>query len=82
MRINLGTVLFAMRDPKGALAELDKAIELDPRNGGAYAARADIFRANGDRKAALADYREALRLAPPDWRPRAQLENFLRECKE
>jgi tetratricopeptide (TPR) repeat protein len=51
-------------DPARALADLDRAVEADPKNAGAYARRGDCLRVLGDGERALANYRRALALDP------------------
>jgi tetratricopeptide (TPR) repeat protein len=47
-----------------ALADYDRAIEIDPRSAVAYLNRAALFLQMGDRARATADYRQALALPP------------------
>jgi hypothetical protein len=46
------------------IAQLDKAISLNPRSPKRYCDRADFYRYRGDLDKALADYTEAIRLKP------------------
>ena len=46
------------------LADMAKALEIDPKNAGFYANRASVHRQNKDDVRALADYAEAIRLEP------------------
>ena len=47
-----------------ALADLNEAIRLDPKDAGLFAGRAEIYWQLGEREKALADYQEAIRLDP------------------
>ena len=51
-------------DHKGALADYDKAIEIDPENADLYFNRGNAKHALGDDEGALADYDKALELNP------------------
>jgi tetratricopeptide (TPR) repeat protein/WD40 repeat protein len=53
-----------MGNPRAAMADLDKAIELAPNFGRAYYNRANVFRWLGDNESAERDYRKALELEP------------------
>jgi lipoprotein NlpI len=52
------------RDLDRAIADLDQAIRLDPKDAGAYGNRGDAWRAKGDLDRAIADYDEAIRINP------------------
>src|SRR5258708_2394964 len=56
--------LETKRDLKGAMADLDKAIRIDPKSLQAYAARGSMYQWQGDNDLAIADYNEILRLEP------------------
>ncbi|MBI3723559.1 hypothetical protein HY251_06350, partial [bacterium] len=51
-------------DWEGAISELSKAIELEPRNAGLFARRGALRERKGDPPGATADYRKSLELAP------------------
>ena len=51
-------------DNDGALADLTKALELDPRFAAAWVTRGEVKSNKGDNDGAIADYNEAIRLAP------------------
>jgi tetratricopeptide (TPR) repeat protein len=62
--------LYLKRERIGeAIADLDRAIALNPRLATAYGDRGIAHRKNGDYELAIADYREAIRLWPEwhDW---------------
>jgi tetratricopeptide (TPR) repeat protein len=63
-RYRAAVALVGKRDFKGAEAELDRAIALDPRLAVAYAARASARFGLGRTRDAAADYRAALDLDP------------------
>jgi tetratricopeptide (TPR) repeat protein len=52
------------RDLKGAMADLNEAIRLDPRTANAYSSRARLYTKAGDTKRSFADLNEAIRLDP------------------
>ena len=54
----------AVGEPATALADCNRAIELDPTLAVAYASRAEALVTLGDRDGALADYAEAVRHDP------------------
>jgi Tfp pilus assembly protein PilF len=57
-----------------AVMDFTEAIRLSPDYARAYAGRALAFAAGGDRTSALADYRKALALSPPEWSERKSIE--------
>ena len=61
---NLGKILNDLRDPEKALEHLNIAIKLNKKNPSAYLNRANSKRVQGEIDEALADYRNALKLAP------------------
>jgi tetratricopeptide (TPR) repeat protein len=63
-QVTLAATLAAAKHLERALADYDRAIELDPKYASAYVNRADVYRKNGDRERALADYGKAIELAP------------------
>jgi tetratricopeptide (TPR) repeat protein len=56
-------------DYEGAIADLTKAIELDPKQARAYAERGWARRQKGDNDGAIADYNRAIELDPKFSRP-------------
>jgi Flp pilus assembly protein TadD len=52
------------QDPKGAVADLDEAIRLDPNDSGAHLNRGVALAFLNEHRRALADYDEAIRLNP------------------
>ncbi len=64
LRASLAGTLGAMGRYDEALAELDRAIELEPLNVEAYHNRAVIRERGGDNPGAIADYQTALRYQP------------------
>jgi Flp pilus assembly protein TadD len=58
-----------------AIVDFTEAVKLNPHYVLAYAGRGMAFAAGGDRVSALADYRKALELAPPDWVDRKSVES-------
>jgi tetratricopeptide (TPR) repeat protein len=61
---NRGLAKSDLGDVKGALADFDKALELDPDNAGAYGNRGNTRSAMGDLQGALADFDHLLKLDP------------------
>lgn len=63
-----GAARVATKDLKGAMADLNQAISLNPEyiKGTAYLLRGGLRAQQGDFKGALADYNEAVRLDPED----------------
>jgi tetratricopeptide (TPR) repeat protein len=55
---------FALRDDKGAVADLDEAVRLDPRAAGAYWCRGLCWCEKGRFDRAIADFEEATRIEP------------------
>ncbi|AFZ02622.1 serine protease [Calothrix sp. PCC 6303] len=66
-----GIARFGTKDQKGALADLNEAIRLNPEaiEDTAYSVRATIRYAQGDIQGALTDYNEAIRLNPQKAEP-------------
>jgi tetratricopeptide (TPR) repeat protein len=62
----LAATMAAAKHLERALADHDRAIELDPKYASAYMNRAEVYRKNGDRDRALADFGKAIELAPND----------------
>src|SRR5581483_5288199 len=68
---NRGTILLQLKDPQGALADLDKCVKLEPRRPGGWAYRANAKAALGDYADAVKDLTRALDLHDPEkpWTP-------------
>jgi tetratricopeptide (TPR) repeat protein len=64
LRASYGGVLGALGRYDEALEQLDKAIELEPLNAEAYHNRGLVHERRGEREAAIAEYRTALRYRP------------------
>lgn len=64
LRASYGGVLGALGRYDEALAQLDRAIELEPLNAEAYHNRGLVHERRGEREAAIAEYRSALRYQP------------------
>ena len=64
LRASYGGVLGAVGRYDEALVQLDRAIELDPLNAEAYHNRGLVHERRGEREAAIAEYRSALRYRP------------------
>ena len=60
MRVNLGTALERVGDPRGALAEYDAALGLDPGLWEAWYGRGDLLERGGRDGEAIASYRSAI----------------------
>ena len=58
--------LLQLQQKKKALLQLDKALELDPRNPFRYSSRAYVRDANGDLKGAIEDYKACIKIDPED----------------
>ena len=65
--MNRGTAYSARGDLDRALQDYNQAIELDPRNAGAYVNRALALARMGDSEPAMKDYAEAITLNPQQW---------------
>jgi tetratricopeptide (TPR) repeat protein len=63
---NFGSASACAQDYGGAVAELTRAIDLNPADALARRYRASVHRALGNRRAAIEDAGEALRLGGPD----------------
>jgi Flp pilus assembly protein TadD len=58
-----GLAREAKGDHDGAVADYNRAIDLNPKDAGAYMNRGFAKQANGDQDGAIADYNRALELA-------------------
>ncbi len=61
-----GVTHFSRGDVKSAMADIERAIELEPEYAYRYACRAYIKERTGDLRGAIADYELAVRLDPED----------------
>lgn len=82
--VGLAYVFRALKDTASALAAIDRALALEPRNLQALIVKGDILDEGGDLRAACAFYRAAVKMAPPADRVapelRSELERAAREC--
>lgn len=58
--------LLQLRDKKFALLQLNKAVDLDPKNPFRYSSRAYVKDANGDLEGAIEDYKACIKIDPED----------------
>jgi tetratricopeptide (TPR) repeat protein len=65
IRLLLGSVLYRNRDYRGALAEYDRVLELDPKQHAAMVERAQTKAALGDYRSAMADLESYLKVTDP-----------------
>jgi len=63
-RANLGAALGGKGDWDGAIAEYQKALDLNPKNDAAHANLAAALGNKGDADGAIAEYRKALSPEP------------------
>jgi len=68
-------------DRAGGMADLEKAIESDPRNPSAWANRGMARKQDGKVEGAITDLEKALELAPAGWSQRERLKRELEELK-
>ena len=61
---NQGEEKYAKRDYQGAIADFDRAIELNPNYFNAYIGRGNARDDSGDSRGAIADYDRALKISP------------------
>ncbi|HZE96125.1 MAG TPA: hypothetical protein VE981_03790 [Planctomycetota bacterium] len=74
---NRGVTRIRMGDPEGAMADLTLALERNGSKAETYAARGSLRASRGDLRRAVEDFEQALREAPPEWPPRADVERKL-----
>jgi tetratricopeptide (TPR) repeat protein len=65
VRILLGAVLMRNRDPRGAIVEYDRVLELDASQLAAYVERAQAYAAVGDYRRAIKDLETYLKVSDP-----------------
>lgn len=70
-------MLLANGEVDRAIAELDHAIEVDPRNPDYRQKRGEAYLKKGDTGRAAEDFRTALTLAPDSWYGRTEVQNAL-----
>jgi cytochrome c-type biogenesis protein CcmH/NrfG len=58
------TLFYQLDDPVGAMADLHKALKLEPRHFGAWTGLGHILMASDDKARALEAYRRALKINP------------------
>ena len=61
---NRGIAKGSMGDHKGAIADLDRALEINPQLAGGYYNRGNAKGSMGDHKGAIADFDRALEIDP------------------
>jgi len=66
LRVRAAAMRLAMGQVDSARREIEAALDIDPTMGAAWAMRARVLRASGDRVHALADYHRALGYLPDD----------------
>jgi tetratricopeptide (TPR) repeat protein len=74
-------MLLADGEVDKAIAGLDHAVEVDPRNPEYLQERGDAYAAKGDAARAAADYRKALEVAPAAWYRRTDVERKATKMK-
>ena len=72
-----GTERLARGDDAGAITDYTEALRINPHYIEAYNNRGLARQRTGDLQGAVADLSEALRRSPPDWPPRAMIQNNL-----
>ena len=68
--------MASLRDPAGAIAEIEEALKLDPSSGAALVSMGSVRLRSGDAKQAEAAFRQAIAVAPGDVGARLALANF------
>jgi len=74
---NRGITRIRKGDYDGAMADLNEALAREGLKAPVYAARGSIRASRGDLPGAADDFVNALRVAPPDWAPRADVQRKL-----
>ncbi len=57
---------YFFSDPRGVIIEIDSIIKLQPKNGDAFALRADAWSMLAEDELALADWKKAIKINPKD----------------
>ncbi len=68
--------LAALRDPEGAVAQIEEALEIDPASSEAFLTLGVVHMQSGQAKEAETAFRRAITLAPSSIEPRLALANF------
>ncbi len=68
--------LAALRDPEGAVAQIEEALEIDPDSSEAFVTLGAVHMQSGQAKEAETAFRRAITLAPSSLEPRLALANF------
>ncbi len=76
-RLVQANALAGLRDPDGALAQIEEALKLDPSDSQVFLSLGAVRQQAGDARAAENAFRQAVSLAPDEAGPRLALANFL-----
>lgn len=76
------TLRLAQEKDDQALADLNQALQKDPKLAAAYCSRGNLFALQGDNGRALADFKAAVKAAPKDLLAANELAWFLATCPE
>ena len=68
--------MAALRDPAGAIAQIEEALKISPDSSKAYVNLGVVRMQSGEAKAAEAAFRRAIELEPKSVDPRLALANF------
>jgi len=79
---NRGLTRFRNGDIDGALSDLTQALTRQGQKSATYAARGSLRASRGDLPGATDDFENALRMAPPDWGPRADVQRKLDRARQ
>jgi len=80
--LNRGNAYAANGDLEGALRDYDEAINLNPKNAGAYVNRGLALARQGDVEGALKDYGQAITFNPQQWEAYFNRAAELRDCEK
>ena len=72
-----GNAMVALKDPKGALAEIEEALKVQPNESRAFVSLGDIRMRGGDAKQAEAAFRQAIEVQPSSVNAHLAFANFL-----
>jgi tetratricopeptide (TPR) repeat protein/predicted Ser/Thr protein kinase len=78
---NLGTACNVKGDADGSIQAYTQVIRLDPKNPDAWYNRAAAYAKKNDHPACARDIEAALKVAPADWRNRAEAERNLKALR-